>query len=94
MFSQLDSSFKDLDQINLSEQLIDLNEKLKTFSINLDEQNKELTQLKNLMNDDIAFIKNHKAQLQSAVQESQRSLEMVQTNLTNLTKVIIDKIKK
>jgi len=110
MFNQLGSSFKDLDQINLSDQLIDLNEKLKTFSINVDDQNKkltqlknlmnvdeqskELTQLKNLMNNDVAFIKHHKSQLQSAVEESQRSLEMVQTNLTNLTKVIIDEIKK
>lgn len=94
MFNQLGSSFKDLDQINLSDQLIDLNEKLKTFSINLDVQNKEITQLNHLMKDDIDFIKNHKSQLQSAVEESQRSIEMVQTNLTNLTKVIIDKIKK
>jgi hypothetical protein len=87
------NSFKDLNQINISQQLRSLNQQLIVFGNTIKEHNSRMTDLKDVVESDVSFLKEHRTQLQSSIEKSRTSIDRIQDNLVSLTKVVVDKLK-
>ena len=91
--SNIGKSFQDLSKVNVSEQLNDLNKQMILFGNTLKDHNNKISGLKDIVDEDMSFLKDQRNQLQLNVKQSQDSIEHIQKNLISLSKVIVDKLK-
>ena len=91
--SNIGKSFQDLSKVNITEQLTNLNDQMTLFGSTLRDHNTKMSDIKDIVEKDVTFLKDQRNQLYSSIEQSQKSVEHIQKNLVSLTKVVVDKLK-